>query len=37
MFYITRDIKIMMDIFGLQHKEIEDSLTNWKRKKLLKG
>jgi hypothetical protein len=37
MFYIAGDIKIMMDIFGLQHKEIEDSLTNWKRKKMLKG
>jgi hypothetical protein len=36
MFYITRQIKIMLDVFKLEYKEIEDNLTNWKWKKMLK-
>jgi len=26
----------MLDVFGLEYKKIEDSLTNWKGKKMLK-
>ncbi len=36
MFYITKQIKIMLDVFKLEYKEIENNFTNWKWKKLLK-
>ncbi len=36
MSYITKQIKIIVDVFILEYKEIEDNLTNWKWKKMLK-
>lgn len=36
MFYIAQHIKILMDVFGLEYKEIKYNITNYKREKMLK-
>jgi hypothetical protein len=36
MFYIAQHIKIMMDVFGLEYKEIIYNITNYKRGIILK-
>lgn len=35
-FILQNKSKIMLDVFRLEYKEIEDNLTNWKWKKMLK-
>jgi hypothetical protein len=36
MFHIAGHIKIMLNVFRLDYKKIEDNFTNWKGKKMLK-